>query len=240
PPGYQQGYPPPGYPPHGYPSSEFRVGDAFSWAWNKFGKNALPLIVSFLVYAVIGVLLHLLVFALLGDTSASGNGMFAASLGTTGTIVLEVVSFVYGTFVQAATLSGTLDIADGRPVTIGSFFKPRHFGGVILAALLVGVLTAIGYLLFIIPGLIFSFFALFTVAFATDRGLPAFEALKASFTTVRSNIGGALLSWLVQFLVVLVGALLCGIGVIVAAPVALLIQTYTYRRLSGGQVAPTS
>ncbi|BBZ14177.1 hypothetical protein [Mycobacterium branderi] len=235
PPGYQPGYPTPGY----YPSSEFSVGDAFTWAWNKFGKNAVPLIVSFVVYGVIAVLLHVVVFVLLGNTSSS-SGSFVASLGTSGTIVSEIVSFVYGTFVQAAALSGTLDIADGRPVSIGSFFKPRHLGGVILAALLVGVLTAVGYLLFIIPGLIFSFFAMFTIAFATDRGLPAFEALKASFTTVMSNIGGALLSWVVQFLVLLAGALLCGIGLIVAAPVALLIQTYTYRRLSGGQVVPTS
>jgi uncharacterized membrane protein len=85
---------------------------------------------------------------------------------------------------------------------------------------------------------VFSFFALFTIAFATDRGLPAIEALKASFDTVRSNAGSTLLSWLVQFAIVLVGALLCGIGLVVAAPVALLIQVYTYRRLSGGSVAP--
>jgi uncharacterized membrane protein len=133
--------------------------------------------------------------------------------------VLEILSFAYGTFVQAAVLSGVLDIADGRPVTIGSFFKPRNFGGVILAALLVGLISAIGYLLCVIPGLIFGFFAIFTIAFAIDRGLPAVEALKASVATVRSDIGAALLSWLVQGLV-------------------LLIQVYTYRRLSGGQVAP--
>jgi uncharacterized membrane protein len=42
----------------------------------------------------------------------------------------------------------------------------------------------------------------------------------------------------VQGLLLLVGVLACGIGIIVAAPVALLIQVYTYRRLSGGQVAP--
>jgi uncharacterized membrane protein len=137
-------------------------------------------------------------------------------------------------------LSGILDIADGRPVTIGSFFKPRNFGVVILAALLVGLISGIGYLLCIIPGLIFSFFALFTIAFAIDRSLPAFEALKASIATVRSNIGGALLSWLVQILLLVIGALLCGVGTIVAAPLALLIQVYTYRRLSGGQIAPVS
>jgi uncharacterized membrane protein len=151
---------------------------------------------------------------------------------------LAIAVFVYIAFVQAATLSGTLGIADGRPVTIGSFFKPRNFGSVVLAALLVGLLTAIGYLLCVVPGLIFSFFALFTIAFASDHDVSAIGALKASFTTVRANIGSVLVSWLVQGLLVAAGMLACGIGVIVAAPVALLIQTYTYRRLSGGATAP--
>lgn len=247
PPGYgppQPGYPPPpGYPPH--PGQPFDVGDAFSWAWNKFTKNAVPLIVAVVVYGAIAALVYGLVLVSTGgfntNTADVGGGYgasFTAGLGTVGTIVLEIVSFAYGTFAQAATLSGILDIADGRPVSIGSFFKPRNFGGVIVAALLVGVFSAIGYLLCFIPGVIFTFFAMFTIAFVIDRGLPAFDALKASFTTVRSNIGGALLSWLVQFLVVLAGAFACGIGLIVAAPVTLLIQGYTYRRLSGGPIAP--
>jgi uncharacterized membrane protein len=225
------------------PGQRFNIGDAFSWAWNKFTENAVPLILSFLAYGVVGAAAQYLVFALLGDTSTNDNdggfgGSFSANLGTVGTIVLAIVVFVYIAFVQAATLYGTLGIADGRTVTIGSFFKPRNFGGVILAALLVGVLTAVGYLLCVIPGLIFSFFTLFTIAFASDHDLSAIEALKASFTTVRANIGSVLVSWLVQGLVVTAGMLACGIGVIVAAPVALLIQTYTYRRLSGGATAP--
>jgi uncharacterized membrane protein len=159
---------------------------------------------------------------------------------TVGMVVYYLVIITAGIFMQAAFLSWCLDIADGKPVTIGSFFKPRNFRRVIIAALLVIVLTSIGSILCMIPGLIFSFFALFTIAFATDRALQATEALKASIATVRSNIGGALLSWLVQGLVLMVGALLCGVGMIVAFPVATLIQTYTYRRLSGAPTAPLS
>jgi hypothetical protein len=250
PPGYppqQQGYPPPpGYPPQqqGYPpqpGQQFDIGQAFSWAWNKFSKDAVPLIVSFVVYGLIGAILYAAVIAGFGGFSSNGSGGgfgFTAGLGTVGTIVLDIVAFVYGTLTQAGLLSGCLDIADGKPVSIGSFFKPRNFGGVILAALLVGFLTAIGMVACIIPGLIFSYFAMFTIPFAIDRALPAIEALKASFATVRSDAGGAFLSWLVQGLLVFVGALLCGLGLIVAAPVAMLILVYTYRRLSGGQVAP--
>jgi uncharacterized membrane protein len=135
-------------------------------------------------------------------------------------------------------LSGCLDIADGKPVTIGSFFKPRNLGGAILAALLVAIGTWIGLILCIIPGIVFGFLAMFAIPFVVDRSLSPVGSIKASIATVRSNVGGALLSWLVQIAAILVGEFLCLVGLLVGFPVALLVLTYTYRKLSGGQVVP--
>jgi uncharacterized membrane protein len=47
-----------------------------------------------------------------------------------------------------------------------------------------------------------------------------------------------LLSALIQGLLFVVGFFACGVGLLVTAPLAGLIQVYTYRRLSGGPVAP--
>jgi uncharacterized membrane protein len=223
---------------------------------NKFGKNLGPLLLAFLVYFVIGAVLHGLVYVVLGgataNTTGAGGGYgrsLAGGLDEFGFLVLQIVAFVFGIFVQAAFLSGALDLADGRAVTVGSFFKPRNFGTVVLAGLLLALITGLLDALTLLPGIlfallslvlivVFSFFTLFTIAFATDRALAPVDALKASYTTVRSNVGATLLSFLVQGLLLLVGVLLCGVGVVATAPVALLIQIYTYRRLSGGQVAP--
>ena len=41
-------------------------------------------------------------------------------------------------------------------------------------------------------------------------------------------------------LVVVVGAILCGVGLLVAVPVASLILVYTYRVLNGASVAPAT
>ena len=80
--------------------------------------------------------------------------------------------------------------------------------------------------------------ALFTIAFATDRGLAPIDALKASVSTVRSHVGETLISFVAQGVLVAVGLFACLVGVLVTGPLALLIQVYTYRRLSGGPVAP--
>jgi uncharacterized membrane protein len=95
-------------------------------------------------------------------------------------------------------------------------------------------------LLSLVAILVFTFFALFTIAFATDRGLPPIDALKASFATVRANAGSTLLSLVAQFLLLLIGAIPCGLGLLVTVPLALLIQVYTYRRLAGGPIAPVT
>ncbi|TDH52663.1 hypothetical protein E2F47_13770, partial [Mycobacterium eburneum] len=229
---------PPGYPQPGYgppPGRRFDAGEAFNWAWNKFSKNAAALIVPFLAYgALLAVPTMIAVGVMAGGSDGSGPGAAAVVIAMLCYLIVIVVAML----TQAAYLSGCLEIADGKPVTIGSFFSLRNVGQVLVALLLVGGLVFVGSLLCVIPGLIVAFLAQFTIPFVIDRSLPPMDALKASYTTVKNNIGDTFLSYLVQMAVIFVGEMLCGVGLIVAMPVAILVQVYTYRRLSGGRVAP--
>ncbi|WP_431768048.1 hypothetical protein [Mycobacterium mantenii] len=164
-------------------------------------------------------------------TNLNGGGLALLILG-------YLVAYVVGAFAQSAFLSGCLDLADGRPVTIGSFFKPRNFAMVFLAALLLGVLTSIASALCFLPGLILGIFAQFTIPYAIDRSQQPIKALTSSFSTVTANFGNALLVWLVEVAAFLVGALACGVGLLVGAPVAALVGIYAYRKFSGGHVVP--
>jgi uncharacterized membrane protein len=245
------GGPPAGYPAPGYggqPPQQFSVGDAFSWAWNKLRKNAVPLLVSYLIWrAILGA--SNFVFQLItglfdaastttnaaGQTTTTSPGLAIA--GAVIGLILYAVSLVVEVYSWTALITGCLDIADGQPVTVGSFFKPRNFGPAILAALLVGLFTTLGLFLLIIPGLIFAFFASLTLYFVVDRSMGPMDALKASIALVRSNIGAVLMALLVTIAATIVGFLACCVGLVVAVPLSTLIWTYTYRKLSGGQIA---
>jgi len=270
PPPPQGGYPPPpppgGYPPPpsgGFPPAtapgyggyggapQYSIGDGFSWAWNKFTNNAVPLIVSALVYAlIVGVIygiMYGLMFALAPDavsTYESSEYGFeystSTSLGAASIIVLilgSLLIFLVVAAIQSAYIGGVLDIANGQQVTIGSFFKPRNIGNVILATLIIGILTSIGYALCVIPGLAVALFTIFAIVALIDRNLSAIDGIKTSFEIVKANFVQVLLTWLALAAIVVVGALVCGIGLIVAIPVAALLEVYAYRRLSGGDVA---
>jgi uncharacterized membrane protein len=261
--GYPQYAGGPQYPGVGVPF--FSVGDAFNWAWNKFSKNAAALIISMLVYgvglAVLGIVLSMISAAFdvalftgavstststgyTDSTAASDSAAAAgAGVGFVGTIVVTaLIGFVFlvaAIYVQAAFVSGNLAIADGRPVDIGSYLRPpRNFGSVIIAALLVGVGTVIGSILCVIPGLLFAFFAAYTIPYVIDRSLSPVDALKASFSTIKQHFGSALLSYIVVLVVMFIGGLIIVVGALISIPTAMLILTYTYRRLSGGNLAP--
>jgi uncharacterized membrane protein len=254
----QSGYPPPqgGYPPVGGPGfggdQEVNIGEAFSWAWNKFSKNAAALIVPTLVYGVIVAVVYGIFYSLAiamapdpvsvyDSSDSSFSYSFTSGLGAASIAMIflgSLVTFVVVGAVSSAYYAGLLDIADGQPVTIGSFFQPRNVGSVLIASLIIGVLTSIGQLLCFIPGLLVSLFTIFVLVMVVDRNLPPIDALKASFEMVKSNFVQVLLAWLIIGVTVTVGALLCGIGLIVALPVATLFLVYTYRKLGAGPIAP--
>jgi hypothetical protein len=95
------GYPPPSpgaaYPPAGGPGygaagtgQQYSPGEGFSWAWNKFSKNAAALIVPSLVYAIILGVVYGIVYGVAialapapeSSYSSSDNGFsYSASAG---------------------------------------------------------------------------------------------------------------------------------------------------------------
>lgn len=250
-PGYgpPQGYPPPGAPGFGGAQS-LNVGDAFSWAWNTFTKNAVALIVPTLVYGLLVAVIYGIFYGLAIAVAPSGVSSyndydtgfeysFSYSLGAAsiGILILGfLLLLVVGGALQSAYLAGLLDLADGRPVTIGSFFKPRNVVSVVVASLIVGIAAGIGSLCFIL-GVVVALFTLFTTVLIVDRNLSPIDGIKASIDIVKNNVAQAILTYLMVAVIGIVGALLCGIGLIVALPVAALFLVYSYRKLSGGSVA---
>ncbi|MDF6099585.1 hypothetical protein GR168_04460 [Gordonia sp. JH63] len=239
----------PGAPdPYGAPgdSGKIDVGTAFSWAFGKFKNNVgamiLPGLAMFLLYAVFLGVFYTVLFASSDDLVIDENGYIQSGGPGIGTYILmaliAVVFYIGILYLQASIISGAVRVANGEPVSAASFLTPIRFGPVIGTAILVGIITAIGTFLCVLPGIIAAFFLIFSIVATIDKGLSPVEALKASFELVKSRFGDSLLTWLVTYAITLVGALLCGIGLIVAAPVAQLFFVHCWRRLNGAPIAP--
>jgi uncharacterized membrane protein len=135
---------------------------------------------------------------------------------------------------QAALVRGALYETDGNKPVFGSYFHFVDAGNVLLTALLAFVLTAIGWALFVVPGFIAGFLCMFALHYVIDQDQGPFAAIKSSATLVVTNLAQVLLLALAVVVITFGGALLCGLGLLIAAPLTTVAVTYAYRTLTGG------
>lgn len=239
PPGGYGGPPPPhdpygAPPPAGPPAGAWDLGQTVSWAWAKFQANmgqiiiaALALFAAIAVIAVVGVLVI--------GAIVSFDTPFIVQIFLNG--ALGGVIFVVAQLIGAAIIRGALGITEGRPFHAADAFKFENAGAVLVTAVLVGVATGVGFILCYLPGIVIAFVTSYAMYFVIDKNLEPVDAIKASFELVKNNLGNTLIWYIVGGLIGGAGAIVCGIGLIFTLPIALLGTAYTYKVLTGQQVA---
>jgi uncharacterized membrane protein len=210
------------------------VGDAIRYGWDRFKVNAWTWIGAVVIAAIIQGVLN----AFFGNRSAFRVDTFGQSLWTVGWIIGSIVTVVVGYLINAAFVRGALYEVDGQRPSLGSFFRFTNVVNVILAGILVGVVTAVGLILFVIPGLIVGFLSWWTLQFVIDRHESAIEGFRSSFRAISSQAGRVFLLALALIGINILGAIPLGLGLLITVPVSTIASTYAYRVVSGGEVAP--
>jgi len=240
PPPYGGGYPPP--PPgdmYGAPNPyaagpDYSPTAAVGWGWKKFTENWGVLVLTGLALFAIQAFFSILQQAV-GTSDSDGFG-FGPQLNGAGW-VLQIVGWVVSTLVAAGVVRACLGVTAGETFDFGKVFSADKIGPILIAAIVTGILTVIGLVLCILPGLVVIFFAQYVNYFIIDKDQSAVDAIKSSVSFVGNNLGPTLLYFLLSIVVAIAGALACLVGLLVALPVIFLGQAYTYRKLSGQPVS---
>jgi hypothetical protein len=231
---------PPPPPPPVPGAAPFQVGDAFNYGWKKFQEYLGPILIAMLLFLVVAGVVNFIGalfaggFGEIADPDNIGIGMFFSF----GYIVFSLLGALVSLLIQAAVVRGALDITKGERIELSTFLSTENLGQIVLAAILLAIGTTIGIILCVIPGLILIFYSQFTYQFIIDKGLPAWDAIKASFDMVNRNLGTVVVLFLASLLAFFIGAILCGIGLLVTIPVTIIATAYAYRMMSGQTVAP--
>ncbi len=249
--GQPYGEQPPGQPPYGQApggAAPFSVGNAFSYGWNKFKANLGPILIVALVLVAALVFIQILQFVFTGGNDASftidaetgqvesdSSGMLGGSI--IATLFFTGLSLLAQTVIQSGIVKGSLDLTRGKPISVGSMFSGIDWAQVIIAAVILAIATTVGFVLCILPGFVVLFLTSFSLYFIIDKGMSAVDGIRASISFTMANAGTLIVFFLACIAAFIVGALLCGVGLLVAIPVVVLATAYTYRTLQGEQVA---
>lgn len=217
------------------PGESYGVGAALTYGWTKFTQNLGPILLLSLVL-FIGVVVFGAVGSFLQAAIApSESGLWARQ---SASAVFSLLNFFVSTLLGAFVIRGALDLTEGRPLDVGGIFSRIPIAQMLLLALITSVVTAVGFALCILPGIVALLFFYFASYFLLDRDLTAVDAIKASVDLVRRRPGDAIVWAIVAFLVSIVGVCLCVVGLLVTYPVSMIGTAYTYKRLTGQPVAP--
>ncbi|MBV9945265.1 MAG: hypothetical protein JOZ69_00265, partial [Myxococcales bacterium] len=112
-----------------------------------------------------------------------------------------------------------LGIIRGERVSVGMLFSGSdRFWPLLGATLLASIALLVGFLLFIVPGIILAMGIGFYAYFVVDARTGALDGLKASWNATRGQKGAIFAFGLAGFCLIVAGVLALLIGVFVAYP----------------------
>lgn len=217
----------PSYGAGGGSAATFSVGNAISYGWNAFWKNVGPMVLIALAIFIVNLILAFI-------AGAARNIVLY--------IIFEIIAWVVGMILALGFIRAALDVTAGRTPDLGELTKTEGVANYVVAAILFGIGAAIGFLLCIVPGILFviafGFFGFVIVDGAGDLG-PT-EALSRASEIARGHWGELFLLYLALVGINIIGAILCGIGLLFTYGITAIAVAYAYRTLTGQAVAPAN
>lgn len=194
----------------------FRSIDALRDGWTKTKANLTP----FLMLGAVGAFLALLHQAL----SSPGHEGMGNLLALVVQVLQALLTMVY--MRSALTLEG------GQPLSL----TPRaelfaDFFGYLLTSIAYGLIVAFGFVLLIVPGVIWALTFGFATFLAVDGKLDPIAALRESARLTRGVKGRLFQFGLLMLGVNILGALALGVGLLVTVPTTMIAAVHVLRRL---------
>jgi len=151
--------------------------------------------------------------------------------------ISDFVAFVISTPIDMGITAACLAAHDNpRTFRLGALWHPQRFWRFLATSIIVYLICAAGFALFVIPGVLAAVLFVFSGFLVIDRGLGPFQAMKESIRLTTGHFWPLLVLCLVLFLLVLLGALALGLGLLIAGPVVGIALAHVYRFLSSEEV----
>lgn len=201
------------------------LSEAFTWFgrdWQLYMAAAIPALVALVVNIGFN-------FAATFQAIQSGTQPSAGA-----SLVGNVVS-VLAAIVQYLTIAALIRLAlrrlDGQAATPFSGFEGLPWLSLLGASIIVGLLTALGSCLCILPGFIAAGLLMLTYPLITEQRLGVIDAVGRSVDATKPNLWTATGLYFVASLVYGVSILVCGVGMLAGLPILAITVAIVYRDL---------
>ncbi|WP_461864223.1 hypothetical protein [Thermococcus sp.] len=181
----------------------------------------IPALLPFIISLIGGIAFRGSIF---GMHSIGMAGM-GAMIGLAG--LLALISFIAALIAQGAIVDMAYkQIKGGSPGYMeGINAALGKLGSLIIATIIIAVGTFIGFILLVIPGLIWLLLVAFTIPIIIIENMDGIEAIKESINIVKENLGDVLVFLIVLIIIVAIVTMILSLIPYVGGAIASLITT---------------
>lgn len=189
-----------------------QIGEIFSRAYEIYRNNPLMIVPSLIPIAaiIVGLLIFVGTIGLVAVFGEDESVAFSVLAGLFLFIVLMIVLFFLA---EGMTIEMVREASSGKKADLSRAWQATatKMEPLVITSFLAGIIVALGYALFFIPGVILSFAFYFVAQAVMIDDKSGMQALKASYRFVEANLSDALVVVLVSLAI---GAVLPGIPLI--------------------------
>ena len=202
----------------------------FSYAWNCW-KDNLGLMVAMIATAfaisfVIGIVIYFV------ETAMVGMNIHESMIYLT-SFTMNIASNIVSVFLQLGQIKICLKLARRQQTDLGDLFTcgdkllPAFVAGMIF-----GLMTVIGFILLIIPGIFVILLFWSYVYLIADNRAGISDSLSLGLEIGKLNLGASFMMFLIAFLLVIAGILMCLVGLLFTVGLASMIFAVGYLRMT--------
>ena len=198
-------------------SHSFSKTEAIKFGFNFFKANISVFVKLALVVVAINIVMGLI------------SGMFDR---TPINLLWGIVSLAISIVVQVGFTKIILDLHDGKPLNLTHFYSLYHLTLRFLgASILYGLIVMVGFILLIVPGIIWAIKFQFFGFLIVDKGVGVMDSIKKSGLLTEGVKMELFLFGILLALLNIAGAIALGIGLFVTIPTSIMAGVYVYRKL---------
>jgi len=207
------------------------VVSSYRNGWRKLWKYFLDLLSIGIVFAIItlsDLVSRIIDAVIVGDVLSGTVLLGAVVLGNVvlgnilfHDVLLGVVLFAYALLIagpiEYGAASAYLKAARGDKLEIKDMFTVfRNYWNAVLANLLVDIIVVVGFILLIVPGIVFACKLAFVHYLVVDEKMGAIEAIKGSWRMTNGHAWQVFLIGLLAIPISIAGLICFGVGIIIA------------------------
>lgn len=195
----------------------FTISEVVKTSWGYLKEQIWVLVGLFIGYSIlVGIL-----------------SMFASPTSITASLIVNLIVMVIGIVFMLGYYKNLFQTLDGIEPQFSAYGQQAgKFFTYFVASLIYGIIVMIGTVLLIIPGIYMALRLQFFICFIVEEDAGIVDSLKKSWAITDGQVVPLLILALAMIGICIVGFLLLGIGIFVAAPLIYMMSCYVFRILN--------